>query len=71
MAESCHSIRRFRIARKSSKCNFCVTQEEFRKEGKLREKIRIEGNKAIIQYTSSEGADRALQTFKNGKIGKY
>lgn len=37
----------------------------------MREKIRIEGNKAIIQYTSSEGADRALQTFKNGKVAKY
>jgi hypothetical protein len=37
----------------------------------MREKIRIEGNKAIFQYTSSESADRALQTFKSGKVGKY
>lgn len=37
----------------------------------MREKIRVENNKASIVYTSSEVADRVLQNFKGGKIGKY
>lgn len=46
-------------------------QNHFRNEGKLREKIRLEGGKGPIIFTSSEAADRALKNFKTVKIDKY
>lgn len=48
-----------------------VLNEAFRKEGQLREKIRVDNSRASVVFTSAEAADKVLATFKTGKIGKY
>ena len=48
-----------------------VLNEEFRKQGKLREKIRVENKMATIVYTTAAAAEKALQNFRGGKVGKY
>ena len=37
----------------------------------MREKIRVEGYKATITYTSAAVADKVLHKFKGNRIGKY
>jgi hypothetical protein len=46
-------------------------QNYFRREGQLREKVRLENGKGTVTFTSAEVADRILKTFKGNKIGDW
>lgn len=48
-----------------------MTQNYFRSEGQLREKIRLENGKGTVTFTSAEVADRVLKTFKGNRIGDW
>ena len=51
--------------------NIYLSQDEFTKHGKLREKIRMENKMATVVYTSTSAADKALQNYRSGKVGSY
>lgn len=45
--------------------------DTFRREGKLREKVRVESGKTFVNFTSAEVANKVLLNSKNFKIGKF
>jgi hypothetical protein len=44
--------------------------DTFRREGRLREKVRVESGRTLVNFTSIEVANKVLLNSKNFKIGK-